>query len=187
MHTEASPRLSVARLVAAWFSFTRWTFSTCVAQMHDLAEGGADAVKDTIMDLGCEPAAAEPGPVGPLPPLEAAGFSAALRDEIEQTLARVAQVINGEPTGCWSPRTEEQVAALFAELAQAALARALDLRVEAAEAGLGSEQSSPGGWLHRYRRMLAEEGRWPPVPEGAAEQPSGEQAAARLGSSAPGG
>jgi hypothetical protein len=145
-------------------SFTRWTFSTCAERMQDLTEGGADRVKDTIMDLGCAPAVEGPADAGPLPPLEPSPFAAALRDEIERTLARVVEVVNEESGGGWSPRTEEQVLALFAELGQAAVQQALELRVAAAEAQMTGELSTPGGWLHRYRCMLAEEGRWPPAP-----------------------
>jgi hypothetical protein len=162
MPAEASPKPSVARLLASWFSFTRWTFSTCLSQVQDLAEGGADRVKDTIMDLGCPPAATGSTTAGPLPPLELSPFAEALREEIERTLARVVEVINEETGGGWSPRTEEQVLTLFAELGQDVLERALDLRVGAAEANLPAEDSQSGVWLHKFRRMLAEEGRWPP-------------------------
>ena len=161
MLSEASPKPSVARLLASWFSFTRWTFCTCAAQVQDLTEGGADRIKDSIMDLGCEAADDRAAGVALLPPLEPGPFVAALREEIERTLARAIEVINEEPGGDWTPRTEEQVLALFGELGQAALAHALDLRVGSAEALLPAEPATPGGWLHRYRRMLASEGRWP--------------------------
>ncbi len=174
MHTQARPRLSVARLVASWLSFTRWTFSTCIAQVQDLTEGGADAVKDTILDLGCQPPADSPVEPQPLPPLPPGCLAGALREEVERVLQRVSEVVNEEPAGCWSPRTTEQVLALFEELAQLALARALDLRVRAAEKALPGEQANPSDWLHRYRRMLAEEGRWPPAPDAATPAETGD-------------
>jgi hypothetical protein len=164
--------------MASWLSFTRWTLSNCAAQVQELAEGGADRVadkiKDTMLDLGCEPAVR--GAAQPLPPLGPGSLSGALREEIERTLQRVSEIVNEEPTGCWSPRTEEQVLALFAELAQLALAQALDLRVRAAEGPLPGQEPAVSAWVHRYRRMLAEEGRWPPAPEEVVENTTPSQA-----------
>jgi hypothetical protein len=154
---------SVARLLASWLSFTRWTFSTCAGRAQELMEGGADRVKDTIMDLGCPPPA-NAAAAGPLPLLETAPFAAALREEIDRTLARMLEVVNGEPGGDWSPRTQEEVLALFHELGETALECALELRVRAAE-----KEPPAAKWVRKYRRMMAEEGRWPPAGVGEQE------------------
>jgi hypothetical protein len=162
MRSQASASLSVARMLASWLSFTRWTFSACVDRMQDLADEGADRVKDTMMDLGCEPPGEGQLIHADLPPLAQHRLAFELAEEIQRTLARTVELVNESPTGSLSPHTEEQVRALFAELGQTALATALDVRI--ADAVALAEQSCPDGWVRKYRHMLAEEGRWPPAP-----------------------
>jgi len=163
---DVSP--SLRSLIVSWLSLTGWMLAACGAKARVMAETGSDAVKDRLLDLSCDPPlddqAGLPGAEA-LPPLDPEVFAASLRGEVEAVLRRAAAAINEDPCGCWAAVTEERVQTLFAELGQEALARALDLRVAAAEAGLAPRRVSPGDWAKRYRRMKAAEGRWPPAAE----------------------
>jgi hypothetical protein len=136
--------------------------------MDDLADAAADRVKDAMLDVGC--AAAEESPVA-FPPLpdQLSPLAVFVNDELEQTLARVAEVVHEEFEDSWSPQTEKRVRLLLAKLSQAILVQALDLRILVTQEQPPGETLTPGGWAHKYRLMRAQEGHWPTAPGRAGE------------------
>jgi len=162
MPTTDHPTPSLGKLVSSWLSLTGWIFATCLARAQHQTEKVGQAVKDTILDLGTGPADADRAGPQPLAALDPEAFVAGMRGRVEEILHRVAEMLNEDPCGCWTEVTEERVLALFAELAQEALAQALELRVAAEEARLQNQLGSSGEWVKKFRRMLAAEGRWPP-------------------------
>jgi hypothetical protein len=160
VHTEG-PAPSVSSLLSSWLSLTGWMFAVCADRANDLIEGGHDRVGDAIADVGCP--SAERGESAELPTLDPEAFAAGLIGRAEQTLRQAAEVINQEPNACMEAVTRDRVQALFRALADAVLAEAMEKRIAEAEAERG-ESGSPE-WVRRYRRILAAEGRWPPVEE----------------------
>jgi hypothetical protein len=167
MQPPGYANIGVRNLFASWFAVTAWVVRGLVVRLKDKMESGADLVKDTIMDLGND-TEAEDVPSQPLPPLDPALLVSALRGEVEQVLRQVAETINEDPSGCWAAATQERVQALFSALGEESLAEALELRVAAAEAQVPSQRAARGQWAHKYRLMLAAEGRWSAQGEPAA-------------------
>jgi hypothetical protein len=174
MHPLGNADASLRSLFACWLAFSGQIVQAITAKLRQrMVEEGAEVVKDTILDLDTETAADdwdELTGTQTLPPLNPERLVASLRSQIEQALRQAAEAINEDPCGCWAAVTEERVLALFNDLGHEALAHALELRVAAAEALLPHQQAARGAWAHKYRRMLAAEGRWLPQEEPA--QPS---------------
>jgi hypothetical protein len=162
MQPPGYANIGVRSLFASWFAVSVWIVRAIFARLQEKLEGGADVVKDTIIDLGNDTGPDDSAGAQPLPPLNPDLLVASLRSEVEQALRRVAEAINADPSGCWAAATQERVQTLFNELAEEALAEALELRVAAAEAQIPCARAARGEWVHRYRQMLASEGRWPP-------------------------
>jgi hypothetical protein len=159
------PAPSISSLVSSWLSLTGWVVATCADRANTFVEGGHDRVSDAILDVASEPP--EPTDEGAsLPPLDADVFVAALRERVEQVLRQAAEVVNQEQNACLAAVTRDRIQTLFRALADEALAQALEARIAAAESERGEAASAE--WVRRYRRILASEGRWPPV----AEEPS---------------
>jgi hypothetical protein len=144
----------------SWLSLPGWLVRAVARKALLLSEQTADGVKDALLDLGCpsEEEGSEPADPLPLPPLDAGEFAASLREPIDDALRRAAALLNDTPGGCPSEQLE-QVRAIFEELAEEAIERALLLRLRAAEADLPPVGAD---WARKYRRMMAREGRWSP-------------------------
>jgi len=162
MHTPKPPHPSLGTLIASWWSLTGYVLEVLSAKVAGTREETANAVGDAILDLDWDdPAQPRPFAEGrALPPLDSGRLVEALRPRFEQALHRAAAVMNEDPSGFWTEVTEERIAAIFLDLAETALEQGTELRVAAAEGA-----ASKPGWAHKYRCMLALEGRWPPVPE----------------------
>jgi hypothetical protein len=122
----------------------------------------ADRVKDTLFDLGhdAEEDGTEPGEPLALPAMDAGQFIAALQLPVEVALRQAAARLNEGPGGYTPPEIEEQVHAIFDELARQAIEEAFQQRMALAETDL-PPVGAGGGWARKYRRMMAREGRWP--------------------------
>jgi hypothetical protein len=72
-------------------------------------------------------------------------FTAAMRQEMEQFLNSVMQAVNAAPDGAWIAGSEEQVRDLSAELRRRVFEKAVQMRIDAAEAAFPpSAQPSHG-------------------------------------------
>jgi hypothetical protein len=123
----------------------------------------ADRVKDTLLDLGhdMDEDGADPSLPLPLPLMEPGPFVEALQLEVEMALRLVAERLNEAPgSGRLPEKLEEEVHAIFTELARQAIEEAFQQRMALAESDLPPEEAG-GGWARKYRRMMAREGRWP--------------------------
>jgi hypothetical protein len=156
------PAPSISGLFSSWLSLSSFLFRSCVSRAQSFAEGGGKSLEDAMMDVGCPPSRVNPD-ADELPPLDADVFAAALRERTEMTLRKMAEVVNEEPHACLADLTRDRVQTLFRELADEALALAIEQRIASAESVRGEKDSQV--WVKKYRRMLAEEGRWPPVPD----------------------
>lgn len=67
-------------------------------------------------------------------------FIAQMRAEMEAMLGRVADAVNEAPPGCIISGSEEQVRDLFTDLRQQAFEKALQMRVDAAEAAFSPSE-----------------------------------------------
>jgi hypothetical protein len=174
MHPPGYARASVRSLLACWLAFSARIVEALSGRLRaTMADVGSDAVKDAILDLDND----EPSTPGwseslPLPPLSPEMLVATLQDKVEQALRQAADAINEDPSGAWAAVTEERVLTLFTDLGQEALNRALELRVAAAEARVPRRRRARGLWAHKFRCMLAAEGRWP-LPEDLADHDMG--------------
>ena len=159
---QDGPAPSISSLVSSWLSLTGWVFAACAERANTLVEGGNERVSDAILVVDSEPR--DPAAAGAsLPPLDADEFVAALRERVEQVLRQAADVVNQQPNACLAAVTRDRLQTLFHDLADEALTQALEARVAAAEGQRGEAGSAE--WVRRYRRILASEGRWPPVAE----------------------
>src|SRR4051812_13911551 len=123
---------SISALFTSWLSLTQWIFAACFERANAIAEGSETFVRDALMDIGCPPPA--DGPDGqPLPRLEDEALVTALRQRIERVVQDAADIISEQPHACLTPVTRDRLAALFASLADEALALAAEQRVAAAE------------------------------------------------------
>jgi hypothetical protein len=161
MHPSDSTSSRQGGVLSSWQSLTDWLAHALSSRYRSSEEIVADLVKDTLLDLGYDPAddeQLEPASPVPLPPLDVKAFIAMLNSPWQEALCRVAEVINANQEREDPRRIEQQVHAIFDELARAALEQAFQLRQAAAEADL----PPPGrgaDWARKYRRMMAREGR----------------------------
>lgn len=166
MNRTDIPAPSLRSLLVDWFTLTHRTVRACATKADELLVDASETTKDTLLNLGLDE---DEGrqltnlPGVSLPPMDPDRFVAVMWNEVEEVLRQVADLINEDPNGCWTAVTEERVLALFELLAQQALMQALDLRVTEAEAQLSRRDSRHATWVQKYRRLLAQEGRWPPV------------------------
>ena len=70
---------------------------------------------------------------------------AAMQKEMQQYLQSVMQAVNNSPDGQWISQSEEQVRNLSAEFRRHAFEKALQLRVDAAEAAFPPSTQSGDG------------------------------------------
>ncbi len=147
-------------LGAAWLAFTWRVANAFAASAQRKFDDSADAFRDSCLDVGS--GATEEPTAAVLPALDPDEYVASLRGRVEEVLREAASLLNEDGSGNWAAVTEERVSGLFAELADEALAVALDLRVAQAEAQLPAHQSH-GVWARKYRRLLAQSGHWPPT------------------------
>jgi hypothetical protein len=128
-----------------------------------MLDRAADKVKDVLLDWDAEEDEL-PRPVAraPLPRLEPEVFVADLRSQVDDTLRRLADVLNEAPTLEAMAACEPEVRRLAAELARQAVERAGQARVDATVAGL-PPPSGKGAWAERLRRMHAADGAGQPV------------------------
>jgi hypothetical protein len=164
MYPPGNAQASVRSLLACWLAFSGRIIQALTDRVRlAVAQTGSDAVKDGILDLDND----EPGTgndltqAPPLPPLDAELLRVRLQSKVDQVLRAAAETINSDPSGCWAQVTEERIQDLFDELGREVLEQALELRVTAAEDLVPSQQFAPGQWAHKFRVMLAAEGRWP--------------------------
>jgi hypothetical protein len=167
------PDPSISGLFSSWLSLSGWLCRACVERAQSFAEGGGQALEDAVLDAGCPPRRANPDG-DELPPLDAEAFAASLRERAESALRQTAALVNAEPHVCLAAVTRDQVRELFRELADEALAKAVEGRVESAEAARGENDAR--AWVKRYRRMLAGQGQWPPpADEARGDRTNGEE------------
>ena len=76
----------------------------------------------------------------PVPELSREAYVEAMRAQLEEVLGRVAEAVNKAPPGQVIAGSEEQVRDLFATFRQQAYEKAVQMRVDAAEAAF-----SPSG------------------------------------------
>ncbi len=136
----------------------------------------ADIIKDLLLDWDISSEEEEPEPiVDELPPMSEADFVHALRGRIDETLLRIAEVINRAPTGQIIAASEEKVCQFLAELYGSALELGVQMRLQAAESESGTPTKTrpQGEWAKRLRRMMA----------GGAEMPLENESQARPSSS----
>ncbi|HEV3115696.1 MAG TPA: hypothetical protein VGY58_01505 [Gemmataceae bacterium] len=140
----------------------------------------AETIKDMILDFGADSDAdkaidkPEHG-TEMLPPLSSAHFVASMRGKIEQTLSRVAEVLNQAETGTEIAASEAHIKSLLGDLRFDAIAMALQMRNDANTAEIQSVASVPGRlttrsgkaksypasehwrpvWVERFRNMRA--------------------------------
>ena len=86
-------------------------------------------------------------------------------DEIDQVLAHTLEIVEGLPESL-TPEAEQQVQALFAELARTALERAQGMRT-----GEPAQPPPGDGWAQRYRRMVGARASGRPEAGGKEDQP----------------
>lgn len=166
MNRTDFPAPSLRSLLVDWFTLTQRTVRACATKADELLVDASETTRNTILDLGLDQDDGnqpEGVPGASLPPMDPDRFVAVMWNEVEEVLRQVAELINEDPNGCWAAVTEERVRALFDLLAQQALMQALDLRVTEAEAQLSRRDSRHATWVKKYRRLLAQEGRWPPT------------------------
>ena len=77
------------------------------------------------------------------PKLSRQAYVQAMRQRVEETLAKIADAVNDAPPGQIIVGSEEQVRTLFADLRQAAFEQAVQMRLDAAEAAF-PPSSGPG-------------------------------------------
>ncbi len=163
MQPPDCPSPSARSLIASWLSLTAFVLRALAGKAQEMAEKGADAVKDTLLDLGSPASGDRDEPAGwaPLPAVRPEELIAALREQTERVLREEAEAIDEGACGCCEELAEARVLALFAELGEEALDQAHALRVAAAADRPSEQQPAFGEWAKKYRRMLATEGRWP--------------------------
>lgn len=117
----------------------------------------ADVIKDMLLDWDISPEPEDGAPVAEeLPPMSADEFVYALRGRIEETLHRIADVINRAPTGQIVAASEEQVCGFLAELYASALELGVQMRLEAHASPADLPRTRANGeWAKRLRRMMA--------------------------------
>lgn len=76
------------------------------------------------------------------------GFVESLRAEAERMLAEVMEAVNAAPDGEWIAGSEEPVRDRLAEFRQQAFQRALQMRIDAAEAAFPPSADAPDGSRH---------------------------------------
>jgi hypothetical protein len=77
-----------------------------------------------------------------VPPQE---FVESMKQEFEEYVAKVMEAVNGAPDGQWITGSEEQVRDLSAEMRRRIFERALQQRVDAAEAAFSPSAPSDDG------------------------------------------
>ena len=70
---------------------------------------------------------------------------ASMQQEVQQYLQSVMEAVNGAPDGAWLAGSEEQVRNLSAEFRRQAYERALQLRIDEAEASFSPSAQSDHG------------------------------------------
>jgi len=98
----------------------------------------------------------------PVPKLSREAYVEAMRAKFEELLGRVADAVNDARPGQVTDGSEEQVRDLFADFRRQAYERAVQMRVDAAEA------ASPPSGRPADRQAAAQQG--PRLPSGAHRQ-----------------
>jgi hypothetical protein len=126
----------------------------------------AERVKNALLELGHDTDEDGNSSIDalPLPLMDADPFVEAMQEPVEAALRQAAQRLNAGPGGYTPEKIEEEVHAIFAELARVAIEEAFVQRMALAEIDLPPEKTG-GSWARKYRRMMAREGRWPVPPE----------------------
>jgi hypothetical protein len=158
MYPSNSPFVLFGGLHAFWNSLSGW--------VAPFGARWADRMKDAILDLGTnsdEEASESIEPL-PLPPLDKERFLVEMHVRVENALRQVADRLNEASGGFIAAEIANEVEAIFAELAREAAEEAFRLRMGAAESDLPLKVAG-SDWARKYRRMMAEEGRWPTRPE----------------------
>jgi hypothetical protein len=147
-------------LLGTWISVTGEIVRAFAEKAEAGWEEGAEILKDSCLDAS-GPSSIDEQFGRPLPPLDPDRLVAAMQKEFERTVLLATGALNEDPDGWRAPQTVGRVHALFTRLATETFARALELRVVAAEGALPSGQTC-GDWTKKYRRMMASDGHWPP-------------------------
>ncbi len=126
----------------------------------------AERVKNALLDLGHDTEEDGSSAIDtlPLPLMDVDTFVAAMQGPVEAALRQAAQRLNTGPGGYTPEKIEEEVHAIFADLARQAIEEAFAQGMALAEIDVPPENAG-GGWARKYRRMMAREGRWPVPPE----------------------
>lgn len=80
-----------------------------------------------------------------MPPLDRGAYIQAMRQKLEAMLGQVADAVNNAPDGSIIAGSECEVRDLFATFRQAAFERAMQMRVDAAEAAFPPSAPSDDG------------------------------------------
>ena len=72
-------------------------------------------------------------------------YVARMQSQVEEYLASVMEAVNGAPDGAWIAGSEERVRDLSAEFRRQAFERAVQMRVDAAEAAFPPSAQSGDG------------------------------------------
>jgi hypothetical protein len=122
------------------------------ARVSETLDRLADTVRDTLTDWRAD--RGPHGEPGPLPHVRPEQLEEAMRGPVCEALLAVAEAVNhsASPGGCTA-----QLRPLFDDLLHVALARAERLRVDEAVGHLPPAERD--GWVDRFRRMRAGEGR----------------------------
>lgn len=88
--------------------------------------------------------------------MDVAGYLREMREKMEKTLREVAEAVNAAPDGSWVNGSEMEVRDLFARMRQEAYEKALQMRIDAAQAafspGASGDASASGEQGNRKQR-----------------------------------
>jgi len=127
------------------------------SQLDQRMERMADAIKDALLDWSTpeeeEGGAAEGPALSPLCPDQ---FVEALRGNLEETLRRVAGVLNETPDGRLSGAAGDHICELVAQFVSESLEVGLRMRWDGAEEADAPLMPPQGDWASRFRSMQRE-------------------------------
>jgi hypothetical protein len=125
-------------------------------RLEDWGDKAANAMKDSILDLGCPGRDVGVSKPAPLPPVEALRLLNAMAPRLEAAMLAVAIAINEDVDGDRPDETARRIQDIFDELKQATVDAAIDQRIEAF-VGPESERKPLEEWARKYRQMVVED------------------------------
>ncbi len=83
--------------------------------------------------------------MSPSPKVPPEEFAASMREEVDQYLKQVMEAVNQAPDGAWIAGSEEQVRDIVAAMRQRIFEKAMQKRIDAAEAAFPPSARSDDG------------------------------------------